>query len=177
MSEYSNLIKQAFSSRAWAYSVMYHGVAIGVWDGNDVFFHKSAEFDWAYVTELRIFNNERELRFIRNEDGVLLVRDNINIDMKNTEKQCAAYLMYGTNAKPDGGDNWTVLTEERGGLVYFPKKKDDIGFEKLTDGGDEIVLWLGIRNYLRFTDDLRLEVFDYSFTGFKKGMDKREVEI
>ena len=160
------LIKEAFPSKAWAYTVMHHGVAIGLWDGADLNFHPSAEFDWEDVTELRIFNPERELRFICTGGGKLLVRDSKDIEF--VELRDCEYVMYGTNPDPDIESGWTVLTEDRGGVVYFPKA---LSFES------ETVMWLGIRNYLRFTDDLRLIVCDYAFTGFMQGINKKEVTL
>jgi len=168
MSEQIGFIREVFpSGKAWAYAVMYHGVALGIWDGDALNFHSSADFGWEYVTELRVFNAMRELRFVRGEEGILLVRDSEHIAFEETRD--TAYLMYGTSANIDAGNrNWTILTEDRGGKVCFPK---ELKF------GDETVMWLGIRNYLRFTEDLRLEVCDYAFTGFKRDKNKQEVTL
>jgi len=165
----SNDFKNVFNAKAWAYAVMYHGVGIGLWcpDKQDLIFHPNVEFDWEDVTELRVFDEEKELRFVRNENGELKERN--SADIKYDEVRCAEYLMYGTDASPE--DEWTILTEDRGGELYFPTKLKDL---KL---GSEKVMWLGIRNYLRFTEDLRLEVCDYAFTGFKSGMDKQGVDL
>ena len=168
MLEYENKINNTFTGKAWAYKVMYHGVAIGLWDGKDVRFHDGAGFDWDYILELRIFNKEREIRIIRGEGGGLLFRDSgLHIDSKRTHPRCTAYRMYGTDYD-DINDKWIMLKEERGGGIYFPKVHDF--------NGDKI-MWLGICNYLRFTDDLRLEVCDYVFTGFKRGNGKQEVAL
>jgi len=187
MDECKALIKATFFSNAWAYTVMYHGVAIGTWRASEqkLDFCNEADFCWDDVLELRVFDTtdgiHKELRFVRNEDGELLSRDsdkyNNNVDYEEYKTgdtaeylvQDTHYLMYGTDAT-DGEDGWTILTEDRGGSVYFPKALD---FKK----DESIVMWLGIRNYLRFTEDLRLEVCDYAFMGFKKGLGKQEVKV
>ena len=181
MSEYNihadkiNAINAVFKSqKAWAYAVMYHGVAIGTWEDGAENFHTTIDFSWENVIELRVFNSERELRFVRGEDGKLLFRDSANIVCDETRD--TAYLMYGTSAQSK--DGWTIFSEDRGGNVYFPK---EITFDA-KDGNAEVVMWLGIRNYLRFTEDLRLEVFDYAFTGFMQGLGndgkyKQEVKL
>jgi CRISPR-associated protein (TIGR03984 family) len=169
VSELKEMTKKAFPDKAWAYTVMHQGVAIGTWEKDDVKFHKSAAFCWNDVLELRVFHENRELRFTRNENGKFYRRDSDCIS--HDEVRHTAYLMYGTDAKPDV-DEWIVLKEGRGGALYFPRNIADAAHRE-----KEIIMWLGIRNYLRFTTDLRLEVCDYTFTGFKKGMAKREVQL
>jgi hypothetical protein len=85
--------------------------------------------------------------------------------------------MYGTDAEPAEDKSWTILKENRGGSLYFPTDKNKLSFDKTGEGKDQVVMWLGIRNYLRFTDDLRLEVCDYSFTGFKISLAKRKLDL
>ena len=178
MFEYERVIKEAFPKKAWAYTVMYHGVAIGIWDGTALCFHPSAEFDWDDVTELRVFddNGARELRFLRKENGTLVCRDSAFIS-GDTIPDSIEYLLYGTHAEPAEIDDWTVLTESRGGSLYFPVAINELNFDQINDRNDQVVMWLGIRNFLHFTDDLRLEVSDYSFTGFKSTIDKLEVKL
>ena len=161
--------KIAFSDKAWAYAVMYHSVAIGIWDNDrdELIFHTDVKFNLDFVTELRIFNSKQELRFVRNEDGVLLFRDSTEIKYYTTRD--TAYLMHGTNCNhPDenNGLQWTPLSEDRGGKLLFPKK--------LICENKKTVMWLGIRNYLHFTDDLHLEVSDFTFTGFIQGKNKEK---
>lgn len=170
-----------FCTPAWVYVVMYHSVAIGTLDSNAVIgttslakedpslifapnpsfdwgalFHESVDFDWDCVTELRIFNEKRELRIIRNMHNTLVMRDSQTL--ASYEYRNVDYLMYGTKGSVID-DKWTVLSEDRGGDIYFPAKVET------TDG--KVQLWLKVRNFLRFTQDLRLEVCDYAFTGFK----------
>ena len=165
-----DLIKSTFESKAWAYVVMYHGVGIGFWDADEkkLVFHPSVEFDWEDVTELRVFDKDMELRFIRNEDGELKPRNSQGI--KHDKLRCSDYMMYGTDVRENDTNDksWTALIEDRGGKVYFPK---DLKV------ASDIPMWLGIRNYLRFTEDLRLEVCDFAFTGFRKGSDKERVKL
>ena len=160
--DYIKKINEAFPKIAWAYAVMCHKVAIGAWENGALNFHSTVDFNWENIIELRVFNSERELRFIRGEDDKLLLRDSDAI-AADCEKRDTAYLMYGTSAHAEG--DWTLLKEDRGGELYFPK---GLEFEN-----NQVVMWLGIRNYLRFTEDLRLEVFDYAFTGFMRGLNEK----
>ena len=163
-------IKNAFNCEAWAYAVMYHGVAIGIWDGEDMIFHNSTGFNWDYVMELRVFNKEREMRLMRGENDVILLRDSdIYKNYNDIEIRDTAYKMYGTGIR-DAGEKWFALSEDRGGDLYFPKTNVFSGDNNM---------WLGIRDYLIVTEDLRLEAIDFAFTGFKYGLEweKPEVEL
>lgn len=168
-----------FETAAWVYAVMYHGVALGSLKSaailgtttqesddapliftqtdsvnwHELFnFHNKTDFDWSCVTELRIFNEERELRFMRGMDNQLILRDSLTL--ASYEPKDSSYLMYGTRGCVDG--EWTTLSEDRGGELYFPAAVN-------TANG----LWLNVCNFLHFTSDMRLEVVDYTFTGFK----------
>jgi len=168
-------IKDAFKGKAWAYAVMYHGVAIGKWDSEKeaLRFHDSAGFNWDYVTELRVFDNQRELRFLRDENDVLLCRDSLELEKNIDDKQDTSYLMFGTTIVSKKTDTtWTVFTEDRGGELYFPCE--------LKFKGD-IRMWLNIRNFFQVVESavggVWLEVCDYTFTGFSKGDEKGLVSI
>lgn len=161
-------IKTTFpDSDAWAYVVMYHSVGIGKWinEKDELVFHSSVAFSWNDVTELRVFDHNQELRFMRGENGTLLSRNSKYItpapdeirEIRNTK-----YLMYGTTITDpieENGLQWTELSEDRGGKLMFP--------EELKFKNNEVVIWLKIRNFLRFTDGPRLEVCDYTFTSFE----------
>jgi len=172
-------IKDAFKDNAWAYTVMHHGVAIGLWDSakGEIKFHHSAGFSWDYVTELRVFNCRRELRFIRNEDDTLVSRDTLELESRisKDDKDNTSYLMYGTDISHEehSGMLWTALKEDRGGKLYFPKE--------LVFKDEPILMWLNIRNYLQIAKTsvggVRLEVCDYAFTGFSKGRKKEGVTL
>jgi len=178
----NNEIKKVFGSNAWAYVVMYHCVAIGIWDGKNekLIFHETIAFDWNYVTELRVFNNNRELRFLRDENDVLLCRDSSLLESSTCKKniQDTSYLMYGTDVEIEEkqGAQWTALFEDRGGKVYFPKK---LYFSQSSKEG--VLMWLNIRNFLREGENsvggIKLEVCDYVFTGFSKGRNKEGVSL
>jgi len=178
MNNYEIKIKDAFNSSAWAYAVMYHGVAIGLWDGenSNLYFHPTAGFSWDYVSELRVFDQSRELRFVRDENDNLCFRDSKGLEesISSSDKHDTSYLMYGTDITPEesNGTRWSVLTEDRGGRLYFPKELSFTG---------PILMWLNIRNYMQVvkspTGSVRLEVCDYAFTGFGKGTDKKGVEL
>ena len=176
MDEIMNAIKDAFPGVSWAYAVMYHEVTIGLWNGDNFVFHDSVDFDWKHVMELRVFNKARELRFLRDEGGDVLTRDSsedIDANDEDIETRVATYRMYGTNDEgtstiSDASDRWIALREDRGGDLYFPKTPSFKG---------DSVMWLCIRSYLKVSSDLRLEIIDYAYTGFKCGLDKEEVVI
>jgi CRISPR-associated protein (TIGR03984 family) len=155
---------------AWAVATMYHGVCVGLWDGQGLKFHAQAEYDPDCVTETRVFNAGAELRLVR-IDGRVISRyaDDEGKDIFDT-----AYLMYGTDIAEQTGD-WTRLTEQRGGGLYFPKRLE---FEK----DRPVALWLKIRHYLQYnpvavaanaqTGKPALETADYRYLGFAQGVER-----
>ncbi|MDR0838919.1 MAG: hypothetical protein LBN99_04680 [Oscillospiraceae bacterium] len=158
------------NNKAWAVCTMYHGVIIGKWDGKRLNFHKDAEFSEDCVTEMRVFNNDAELRFVKTDGGI---KERYITDGANSDVYDKKYLVYGTDYTPDSGG--IFLTEERGGKLWFP------AVPEFADG--KVNLWLGIRNYLKYNpvsigdDDTKrqtgkpaLEVTDYRYFGFYEGL-------
>jgi len=175
-------IKAAFPNKAWAYAEGFDSVKIGKWDGSrgnsgEFFFAEPLEAE--YLTELRVFDSARELKFTGNE-----CRDTADYNVKDYIKELAdaQYFMYGE--KPEVNGDFTSLSEERGGAILFPAK--------LTFPNGKVGLKLGIRNYVRYNKVMilpkgedydcglnksgtgalevsgagALEVVDYAYAGF-----------
>ena len=177
-------IKDAFRGKAWAYIVMYHAVEIGVWDDNKLAFF-SNEFDEDCCLELRVFDKDRELRFLHLPDNSFALRDTAEYTPEqDKESSEVRYIMYGYGETPISENNWTALSETRGGKLYFPKKLDI--------GNDKIRMKLGVKNYYRYnevpvgkSDESyetlenpgrgALEYYDYCLTGFYIGASETEV--
>ena len=182
-------IKTAFPTKAWVYAEQYDSVKIGKWDSSAFKFYESYKEE--YMLLLRVFDKNRELKFsgdkFRDTD---IYKD----DRFISELADAQYYMYGEKDSYDG--DYTILTEERGGAIYFPAVLD---FPKNNKTGENIVgLKLGIKNFVRYNkipvlsaknvkekkyaEGLNasgagaLEVVDYAYTGFFYS-DGKEVEL
>jgi CRISPR-associated protein (TIGR03984 family) len=160
------IIKQNFHNdkRAWAYIIMHHCVGIRIWDPTTHSFKpKLCSDELANIIEMRIFNSISELRII--VDGspkIRYISDDGQTDFIDRD-----YLCFG--AKAENKDGYTKLTDERGGVLCFPKR---------VEFSDNTRLWLTVRNYTRFNDiDINnpvsnkppFEIYDYRFVGFKYG--------
>lgn len=156
-------IQRIFPGKAWAYSVEFDKVQIGVWNGSQLKFKDGYSED--NLLELRVFNNKQELRVVRKNDGFVL-RDSLGISGETLDQH---FFVYGTSVnRTENG--YSALNEQRGAELWFPVEiKEPVK--------------LGIRNYYRFNpvpvlhpcgnaeDGIvpgqgALEFFDYAYTGF-----------
>jgi hypothetical protein len=244
-------IKEVFTEKAWACAETYNQVQIGIWDGARLVFHD--KFVVEYVTLLRVFTNERELRLTRRGDS-FVIRDTKDYDDPKLGMKIkrGMLIMYGENALiegtegtegiegiegtegtegikgtegertgasedksadgdaspsdansikaedslyesvPIGLDGYTMLSEDRGGTIYFPKK---LKFNQ------RVEVKLGIKNFYRYNkvpvcpkgeafdfgmealskySGGPLEVCDYAYEGFyvrKKPAKKGKVNL
>ena len=166
MADYKE-IPTNFENRAWVYAVMYHNVEIGIWDGHDIKLHDE-DFNWDDVVELRIFDGVKELRYIRvgNDLRHRLIDDNNNSPYLTGEDDVydIDYVMYGEKGSVRA--EWTMLEEQRGKALYFPKSLE---FKE-----NATTIWLKVRNYLKYNElptneapeKPPLEICDYRFMGF-----------
>jgi CRISPR-associated protein (TIGR03984 family) len=169
------MIKTVFPNKAWAYAEGFGKVQIGKWNGTALLFAESLEEE--YLTELRVFDSSRELKFTGEK-----FRDTSDYNENDLipELADAQYFMYGEQAETH--DDYTALSETRGGAILFPAKLKFPQTSKLPDGA--VGLKLGIRNFVRYNpvpvlpkgNDYdfglnasgagALEVIDYAYTGF-----------
>ncbi|MDR2132080.1 MAG: hypothetical protein LBP30_01905 [Clostridiales Family XIII bacterium] len=169
---------------AWAYAVFYDSVRVGYWNGAKLRFH-GIEFDEGNVQELRVFDANRELRYVRLPDDTLAERC-LDDTGKTPDASDLYYAVYGEKNTPAGV--WTIRTEARGGELAIPAILD----EKRSD------LFLKVRNYFQWNEvpvgrasetgnaddgDIKpnvgaLSFRDYRFVGFfTDGKGKTEVKI
>jgi CRISPR-associated protein (TIGR03984 family) len=163
-------IGAAFPEKAWAYAEQYDSVQIGKWDSARLVFDKP--LDERYLLVLRIFSEERELRFTSDKcrDTLTEYESNDFISRLADSK----YFLYGEHSEFDGV--FTKLREDRGGELYFPAK--------LNFPNGIVAIKLGIKNFVRYNcvpvlpkeEDFdfglsasgagALETVDYAYTGF-----------
>jgi|GEM_PF-4934355 len=172
------IIKTAFPKKAWAYYEGLDSIKIGKWNGSELIFAEPLSKDYLdYLTELRVFDDKRELRFTGKKcrDTADYCEYNFIAELAN-----AQYFMYGEQAVQK--DDCTALSEISGGTIVFPVKLEFPKTSILPDG--VIGLKLGIRNYVRYNDvpvlpkgekydyglhpdgEGAIEVVDYAYTGF-----------
>ena len=164
------ILCSAFPDKAWVYAEQLDSVKIGKWNGKEITFYEP--IDENLLLELRVFDNNRELKFTNGK-----FRDTGDYDSSSFVPTLAEarYYMYGEQWEPAG--DFTILREDRGGTTYFPAVLDFQGISR-------IGLKLGIKNFVRYNEIpvLRkgegyesnlpqsgagaLEVTDYAYTGF-----------
>lgn len=176
----AEIIAKAFPCKAWAYAVSYHNVQIGLWEDGILEFRDG--YNPLYLTELRVFNATRELRWIRSGKGFLF-RDTEDEEYSGAVAYIKDLVMYGEKADCDGDGTGTILSEDRGCRYFFPKR---LSFQKaLGESNEDLVeLRLRTRDFSRYNEivvckkgdaydsGLRqdgrgaFEIFDYAFAGF-----------
>jgi len=175
-----DMIAKAFPGKAWAYAVSYHNVQVGIWENGSLVFHDG--YDPAYLSELRVFDAARELRWVR-ADQDFLFRD--TDEYVGAVDSLRKLVMYGEKMQ-EAGETWTRLDEERGGAYFFPQKLSFAGIVELR---------LEVRDFARFNkvevlrkgggydEDLvfdgrgAFELFDTAFSGFYYLKDGEETEV
>jgi len=156
--------------KSWAYAVEQHQVQIGVWDNGKLIFRKG--YDPKYLLELRVFNG-REIRVVPDGADGFLLRDSAALDNINVFDD--KYIIYGEKAKYE--DGYTVLSEERGGRINFPKRiefppgKVELKLKvRQFCGYNEVpVLPKGeveVDEGLEISGRGALEIYDFAFMGF-----------
>jgi CRISPR-associated protein (TIGR03984 family) len=162
-------IKAAFPEKAWAYIVLDFAVCIGVWDGARIVFSEACDVENAQ--ELRVFDANRELRFLKTPSGYA-ERDSNAYGQKHGIDE--TYVMYGEKAESKNA--YTALSETRGGSYDFPKQ--------LVFPSEHVTLKLGIRHFAKYnpipvlkpdecaenglpvSGRAAFEIYDYAYTGF-----------
>jgi CRISPR-associated protein (TIGR03984 family) len=133
-------VKSKFDKSAWAYAVFYDRVQVGYWNGERLIFHdrEFSENDMTEedgMTELRVFDGERELRYVRLPDDTLAARY-IDDNGKAPDVSDLYYAVYGEDAESTAG--WTRRFETRGGDLWIPADLKDAN------------LYLKVRNYFKW---------------------------
>jgi CRISPR-associated protein (TIGR03984 family) len=143
---------------------MFHNVEIGLWKDDSINLHDK-DFNWGSLTELRVFDAESELRFVRVGDDL---RERYLFDeklQKNEFTKDTAYSLYGESiGKSD--DFGIALTETRGKELWFPKS---------LEFGNITAMRLKIRHYVRTNpiptnkapEAPGIEIYDFRFAGFE----------
>jgi CRISPR-associated protein (TIGR03984 family) len=131
-----NIQKKFNGESAWAYAIFYDSVQLGYWNGTELRFHY-ATLNEGNVQELRVFNADKELRYVRLPDGSLAERF-IDDTGKAPDVSDLYYAVYGETNVREG--DWTLRMEARGGQLAIPAVLDE----------DNTDLFLKIRNYFQW---------------------------
>jgi CRISPR-associated protein (TIGR03984 family) len=140
------LVHQEMPEGSYAYAVMDHAVAVGLWSKGRLLlgYGETCEvkelIDWDYIQELRIFCTQKELRMVR-MDGCFAWRlrvdeplqDGVYIDVLDE-----THKLWG-HADGSAANGWTLLGSQRGSRIYFPSE--------LSKGEERGLI---IRNYISF---------------------------
>jgi CRISPR-associated protein (TIGR03984 family) len=86
------------------------------------FCDQSGEIDVSEVYEARVFNEKKELRWVKGYEPKIISDD----DFPNSESIEQTYLLWGKSTGETQGD-WTKFAEARIGAFYVPIKIDGVG--------------------------------------------------
>lgn len=147
--------------------IMYedHGVSIGLYrDG--VFIFESDKPLTKFLQEIRLFNENCELKFIRISENQYIYRfisdENIavaEVVQYDTISSNTQYLLYGTRVEKyteNKGVTFTHLTETSGVKVVLPFKLDNVNNN----------LAIGVINYISYDDEGIMYFVDNRLTNF-----------
>lgn len=140
-------IRDWFPEQANLYAVLDFGVCFGLYDEDRFLIgireqKEAVELEWKYLLELRIFNEEKELRLVPSETGWT---GRLRRDPEDGEKEyhLDEYQKLWGHVKKGPGTGitgWSLLTSERGTAIQIPMK---------TEGTEAT---LHVRRYMRIPD-------------------------
>ena len=102
-----------------------HEVLVGKVDKKNIKFYSNQTIEPEHILEIRIFNEDKELHIIKEDDYFIwrLRVDNEElkkgIDEEIVEVYDEKHFMLGTRAEKYN-DNWSILLEERGTKIFVP---------------------------------------------------------
>ena len=95
-----------------------HGIYFATWSGKELTFHDDKEKKIEFLQLARIFNDKRELKIWRQNDGYYY-RLRVDDAGAACEAVEAEQYLWGTTAEK-ANPGWTKLTEERGTELIVP---------------------------------------------------------
>lgn len=145
----TEVLRQRFPSGAFAYAVLDYAVAFGKYEEGELYIGIGAEkrpasLNWEFLQELRIFDEEKELKLVkvngswtgrfRNDAEEVLKQDCV-LDQKQK--------LWGHIVKESGIPGWSILRSERGTVIQIP-----VEFDK--NIGESQEAGLLVRRYIKY---------------------------
>lgn len=159
MSEKITLIDAVKNLKANSYAILYSpkNCWLALFDGKD-FIDESGKIDISDVYEARVFNAEKELRWVNEANGKgksTIISDANFTDAIGTIRQ--NYLLWGQSTNTTNG-NWTQFAEARIGAFFVPIK---------ISGANKYAHFTAVE-YLREFEDGNVAVFEERLTGISE---------
>ncbi len=159
MSEIKTLIDAVKDFEANSYAILYSPKKchLAIFDGTN-FVDANGRIDISDVYESRVFNVEKELRWVNESDGkgISIIISDANLsDAIGTIPQ--NYLLWGQSTNTTNG-NWTQFAEARIGAFFVPiPNVADKGYAQFT-----------AVEYLKEFEDGNVAVFEERLTGISE---------
>ncbi|MSS63638.1 type III-D CRISPR-associated protein Csx19 [Velocimicrobium porci] len=157
-------VRNKFNKEAYLYAVLEYGVALGKYKNElyiglyDVGKQHSQKLPMEYVREFRVFDEEKELRFVRMKDNFIM-RYCLDVDrFSNRKKEIIYYFdekqkIFGSVKNElalikHDKEKWSILESKRGSKIVVPfqlKREEELGlmiryYVQFPDATDEVGL-------------------------------------
>ena len=134
-----------------------HEVLVGKVDKKNIKFYSNQTIEPEHILEIRIFNEDKELHIIKEDDYFIwrLRVDNEElkkgIDEEIVEVYDEKHFILGTRAEKYN-DNWSILLEERGSKIFVP-----FSIELFNNKSKNSKMYYIARNYISNDKLIRFE--------------------
>lgn len=154
--EEQRILEKIDMEKAYVLAYFYNKVCLGILEKGEIVFNQKV--DYRLLTQIRIFNLEKEIKFVRNDDTkefeVTTIEDNGDISNRIDE----AMMLLG-NKIVSQNEKFTTVTQ-LGGILDLPFQAT----EEEVKRGIRIV----VRNYLEEDNNHQVVIAKSRLVGFTK---------
>ncbi len=151
-------IQEKQITNAYVLAYFYNKVCVGLFKENTILFHQEVQFD--YLTQIRIFNPQMELKYIWDEDKhEFLYSEIIDKEDLDLNDYFDEEMFVTGNQIVDSDENFTTITQLNR-IVDLPLK---VTKEEVKKG-----IRLVVRNYFEITEDEQVILGKSRLVEFKK---------
>lgn len=141
--------------KAYVIAYFYNKVCVGFFEDNDIYFNDTVNYD--FLTQIRIFNKEKEIIYVFNEDTESF--DFSIVEDENNEDVLDEYMMISGNKIKSKNNSFTTITQI-GKCVDLPFEVNE---EEVKNG-----IRLVVRNYFKEDENNQVVISKSRLVGFSK---------
>lgn len=153
--EKQDIIEKINLEKAYVLAYFYNKVCIGIFENKDIIFNENV--DYKLLTQIRVFNHEKEIRIVLNEDTKRF--ETIIIEDLDNENKLDEYMMVAGNKIEEQNNRFTTVTQLG--------RKIDLPF-KVTEEEAKKGIRLVVRNYFEEDSNNQVIISKSRFVGFTK---------
>lgn len=105
--EKQDIIEKINLEKAYVLAYFYNKVCIGIFENKDIIFNENV--DYKLLTQIRVFNHEKEIRIVLNEDTKRF--ETIIIEDLDNENKLDEYMMVAGNKIEEQNNRFTTVTQ------------------------------------------------------------------